>query len=189
MAAATKYDRRHASAARIVKKTGARREDVEYLLDVKSTGKNRRRLLAMAHAMTEVVAGVMGRLKPPTEPNELSPGRTRERQSWTIEDAGRTGRVITDYVRERARQNEKHPGTVDFPDGTSALVFRDMADMFRRECDGAFLAGECTWTHVLLEEVFEAVAEDDPAKLREELVQVMAVAGRWLETLDARRGE
>jgi hypothetical protein len=42
---------------------------------------------------------------------------------------------------------------------------------------------------VLDEEVWEAFAESDPAKLRAELVQVAAVAFRWIEALDARKGE
>jgi hypothetical protein len=125
--------------------------------------------------------------KPPAAPNELSPARTRERQSWTIEDAGRAGRVLTDYTRERLRQNEKHPGTVNFPDGTGEH-WRADADAARDMCDEALALGRCTWRHVLMEEVFEAFAESDPAKLAAELVQVMAVAGRWLETLDARSG-
>lgn len=44
--------------------------------------------------------------------------------------------------------------------------------------------GTLTYADILLEEVFEAVAEDDPEKLREELVQVAAVAVAWVEKID-----
>ena len=44
--------------------------------------------------------------------------------------------------------------------------------------------GQCTWLHILREEVFEAFAEDDPAKLRAELIQVAAVAVQWVEAID-----
>jgi hypothetical protein len=46
--------------------------------------------------------------------------------------------------------------------------------------------GITAWDGVLLEEVFEALAETDPAKLRTELVQVAAVIVNWLEDIDSR---
>lgn len=46
--------------------------------------------------------------------------------------------------------------------------------------------GTVTWWHILREEVFEASAEVDPAKLREELIQVAAVAMKWIEAIDRR---
>ena len=42
------------------------------------------------------------------------------------------------------------------------------------------------WDGVLLEEVYEAISEVDPAKLRAELVQVAAVAAAWIEAIDRR---
>lgn len=50
-----------------------------------------------------------------------------------------------------------------------------------------FPAASCTaWDGVLLEEVYEALAEEDPAKLRAELIQVAAVAQAWAEAIDRR---
>lgn len=46
--------------------------------------------------------------------------------------------------------------------------------------------GGLTWRHILAEEMFEALAESDPAKLRAELVQVAAVAVQWVEAIDRR---
>ena len=42
------------------------------------------------------------------------------------------------------------------------------------------------WDGVLLEEVYEALAETDPALLRAELIQVAAVCQAWVEALDRR---
>lgn len=58
----------------------------------------------------------------------------------------------------------------------------------RRDCASAFRVGKGTWRHILQEEVAEAFAELDPAPLREELIQVAAVAVAWIEAID-RRGD
>jgi hypothetical protein len=42
------------------------------------------------------------------------------------------------------------------------------------------------WTGILLEEVYEAVSEKDPAKLRTELIQVAAVCAAWVHDLNTR---
>lgn len=42
------------------------------------------------------------------------------------------------------------------------------------------------WDGVLLEEVYEALAESDPAKLRAELIQVAAVCAAWISDIDQR---
>lgn len=46
-------------------------------------------------------------------------------------------------------------------------------------------SGPC-WRTILAEEVYEAFAETDPARLRHELVQVAAVAAAWVEDIDSR---
>jgi hypothetical protein len=97
-----------------------------------------------------------------------------------------TSVVVGDFVRERQRQNEKHPETDGYPDGTGAPIYAHIAKIHRASCDAAAAVGENTWMHVLREEVYEAFAESDPALLRAELVQVMAVAGRWIQAIDAR---
>ena len=48
----------------------------------------------------------------------------------------------------------------------------------------AFKHGEVTYRDILLEEVFEALAESNQARLRAELVQVAAVAVAWVEKID-----
>ena len=59
-----------------------------------------------------------------------------------------------------------------------------LADRARRSTDHDFAHGGGTWRHILLEEVFEAIAESDPAKLRMELVQVGAIVVKMINLLD-----
>lgn len=49
--------------------------------------------------------------------------------------------------------------------------------------------GRTAWDGILLEEVYEALGEDDPAKLRTELVQTAAVIAAWISDLDRRPTE
>ena len=55
--------------------------------------------------------------------------------------------------------------------------------------DTAFSRGQGTWAHILVEEISEAVeaaTTGTPAALRAELIQVAAVAMRWVDTIDQR---
>ena len=97
-----------------------------------------------------------------------------------------TGEVLDDVHDERRRQDRKW-GEQNHPDGTkSDPVSEAHADCIRHRADEAARAGTLTWRHILDEEVAEAFAEDDPARLREELVQVAAVAVGWIEAIDRR---
>lgn len=91
-------------------------------------------------------------------------------------------RVLADVTVEREAQHDTW-GIQQLPDGTGPR-WATVADDARRECERAAAAGELTWRHVLVEEVAEALAEDDPARLRAELVQVAAVAVQWLQAVD-----
>lgn len=93
--------------------------------------------------------------------------------------------VITDLVVERARQDAKW-GEQNHPDGTGDLKFRSWAADARRWCDAIHNLGKGTWKDILLEEVYEALAEDDPTKLRGELIQIAAVSVAWAEAIDRR---
>jgi hypothetical protein len=96
-----------------------------------------------------------------------------------------TDRVLTEVLAERITQDAKW-GEQNHPDGTGYDGSDQHADFWRQRCQDAFADGEGTWGHVLLEEVFEAIAENDPANLRAELVQVAAVAVAWVEAIDRR---
>jgi hypothetical protein len=93
--------------------------------------------------------------------------------------------VLAEVHQERSRQDAKW-GEQNHPDGTGITpsISRYEADVARSECDTAFAEGRGTYKHILLEEVYEALAESDKAKLRTELIQVAAVATAWVEKLD-----
>lgn len=96
-------------------------------------------------------------------------------------DAG----VLAEVQAERERQDVKW-GQQNHPDGTGNTSQQKDADRARRWCQDAFGAGYGTWSYVLAEEVAEANAERDPAKLRAELLQVAAVAVAWVDAIDRR---
>ncbi|MEU0571327.1 hypothetical protein ABZ297_38850 [Nonomuraea sp. NPDC005983] len=108
-------------------------------------------------------------------------------------DAGAPGSLagaLAEVAAERRAQDRRW-GIQDVPDGTGASWAggdgADAAEQARREVGEAAARGELTWRHILHEEVLEAFAEDDPELLRAELVQVAAVAVKWVQALDRRR--
>lgn len=94
-------------------------------------------------------------------------------------------RILSEVLGERASQNVKW-GTQDHPDGTGSDTHVAQSRRMRDECDRAFRQGRGMWRHILAEEVAEAIACDNPADLREELIQVAAVAVAWIEAIDRR---
>ncbi|MFD0687443.1 nucleoside triphosphate pyrophosphohydrolase [Actinomadura fibrosa] len=99
---------------------------------------------------------------------------------------GSLARVLSDVADEREAQDRMW-GVQEFPDG-SGPEFTPRAEDAKRECGEAAADGRLTWRHILAEEFFEALAESDPARLRNELVQTAAVAVKWIQSLDRRRG-
>lgn len=93
--------------------------------------------------------------------------------------------ILAEIQAERERQDDRW-GEQNHPDGTGMHFLKGGADNARRECQAAFDAGRGTWRHVLYEEVYEALAEKEPAALRAELVQVAAVAAAWIAAIDRR---
>lgn len=117
-----------------------------------------------------------------------------EAQPDTANPSVVTDRVLSQVLAERIRQDAQW-GQQNHPDGTGphkaaivgALCFADeAATRARHACQSAAHRGETTWRLVFAEESLEALAEDDPAKLRAELVQVAAVAVAWIEAIDRR---
>lgn len=112
-----------------------------------------------------------------------------------------SGDVLEEVSQERGRQDAKW-GEQNHPNGTGDQVallhgwtlpkqlglvpvtMGAFAYTARSVTDAAAEAGTVTFADILLEEVAEAFAEEDPAKLREELIQVAAVAVAWIETID-----
>lgn len=107
---------------------------------------------------------------------------------WSASSDGPLGEVLA----ERVRQDTKW-GQQNHPDGTGPYVsfamgpcyMIDAAENARARCQGNAL-GEDNWRDILLEEVFEALAEGDRDGLRRELIQVAAVAVAWVEAIDRR---
>lgn len=107
---------------------------------------------------------------------------------------GPDARVLAEVQAERERQDAKW-GEQNHRDGTGPrtaaivgmLCHADQAAHYARlACQAAAEEGETTWRLVLAEEVLEALAESDPARLRAELVQVAAVAVAWAAAIDRR---
>ena len=95
--------------------------------------------------------------------------------------------ILPEIAAERARQDAKW-GEQNHPDGTGMLGDLGRANRAKMACNSAASNGTLTYRHILDEEVREAFAEYDPAKLRAELVQVAAVAVAWIECIDRRGG-
>ena len=95
---------------------------------------------------------------------------------------GSLSRVLADVAAERAAQDATW-GFREHPDGTGPEYAAE-ADRAKRAVADA--GGGLTWRHILHEEVLEAFAEDDPERLRAELIQVAAVAVKWAQALDLR---
>jgi hypothetical protein len=97
----------------------------------------------------------------------------------------KTGFVLAEVRAERERQHAKW-GEQNHPNGTGSMAFVREAEDAKARCQDAAARGVCTFRHILVEEVFEALAEIDPALLRAELVQVAAVTVQWIEAIDRR---
>lgn len=95
-----------------------------------------------------------------------------------------THKVIHQIADERAAQDFAFPDQ-HLPDGTDEAN-APQADYLRWQCDLNSQRGRLSWADVLHEEVWEALAETDQTRLRAELIQVAAVAARWVEDIDAR---
>lgn len=107
-----------------------------------------------------------------------------------------TVNVLADVRAERARQFAMYGTNEDLLDGTGPQVewFGDVGgkgadiEQYLRKIYEAHEAefGKPTFRHLVLEEVAEAFMENSPKRLREELLQVAALAVSWVEKIDAR---
>lgn len=107
-----------------------------------------------------------------------------------------TAGVLAEVAAERARQDAKW-GEQNHPDGTGRNVpwsvgvgrMSDLAERAKAVTDTGLRHGTVTWQDITLEEVLEAFAESDPARLRTELIQLAAVATQWAEAIDRRAAQ
>ncbi|GAA4076908.1 NUDIX hydrolase [Nonomuraea soli] len=98
---------------------------------------------------------------------------------------GSLARVLDDVKAERAAQDALFGPQEELPDGTGPS-WTPLADEAKALVAEAASAGMLTRRHILHEEVLEAFAETSPTSLRNELVQVAAVAVKWVQLLDKR---
>ena len=99
---------------------------------------------------------------------------------------GYTEAAIEDVRDEIERVDAARGDDIATPFGTGADWWH-AAEMAKAECERAEARGEASFALALQEEVYEALAESDPDRLRTELVQVAAMALRWIRAIDARR--
>lgn len=99
--------------------------------------------------------------------------------------------VVLEIIRERETQHAVW-GEQNLPNGTgpdrlllgTLPRYENLRDIAKVQTDIRAHAGTGTFADLLVEEVFEALAEEDPAKLRAELIQVAALAAQWAEAID-----
>lgn len=101
-----------------------------------------------------------------------------------------TRAVAEEVIQERARQDAKwgtqlHPviGGMGFR-SLSQERYQEQAVGMKEVNDYRVENGTLGWDTILLEEVYEAFAEGDLEKIREEMVQVAAVAVGIVEDID-----
>ena len=106
-----------------------------------------------------------------------------------------TSTALDEVAEERKRQDAKW-GEQNHPNGTGPQkvffaavmgrnkTFGNIEKYAKQTTDDHAAAGAVTFADILLEEVFEALAEEDPAALRAELIQCAAVATQWVEAID-----
>jgi hypothetical protein len=101
----------------------------------------------------------------------------------TLDRWQRYQRVFDDVAAERESQVAQW-GDQQLPFGTGSDRDQLLARAHRDTTQKHAADGTVTWRDVLLEEVFEAMAESDPHKLRDELVQMIAVGTKMIEDID-----
>ncbi len=106
-----------------------------------------------------------------------------QEQSEELDRWFATQAVLDDIASERRAQHEQWGDQV-LPMGTSKSRHGRNASNFQAICRGKAETGDLTYSDILLEEVFEALAEEDPLKLKDELVQVAAVAVKMVELIN-----
>jgi len=94
--------------------------------------------------------------------------------------------IYDEIEAELARALAKYPDCARLPDGTGGAGRRTYETIARNACERAYREGRITHAHIFEEEAAEVLAEEDPVKLRKELVQVAAMCLKWVRDLDGR---
>ena len=110
-----------------------------------------------------------------------------------------TDNVLWDVWRERSSEAARYGDNWENPYGfgpdeawlaplsrcTASRVQEAFREDYEENTEGR--GGIVSWAQLIREEVAEAFAESDPQRIREELVQVAALAVSCIEKIDARR--
>lgn len=96
--------------------------------------------------------------------------------------------TLSEVLDERERQDFRwgEQNHKDRPEGLNFALLRLNVENWQQENDRRVKGDRLAWDGVLLEEVWEALAEVNEDRLREELIQVAAVAVAWVEAIDRR---
>lgn len=86
---------------------------------------------------------------------------------------------------ERAKQDAKW-GEQNHKDGTGLPGSKLKADLVRALVDEAARLGALNWMYILTEEFMEVAAENEPDRLKEELVQLASVCCAWVQAIERR---
>jgi hypothetical protein len=108
----------------------------------------------------------------------------------------RTFEVLQEISIERRKQDAKwgeqnhpivsHLQAPGLGEQHARACAEDRAEYWKYENDRRAAHGMLSWDGVLLEETYEALAEEDEQKVRAEMVQVAAVAVAIIECIDRR---
>lgn len=93
--------------------------------------------------------------------------------------------ALVNVLSETSRQVTKW-GIQHHPDGTGGPLALEAEERAKALTDRKAALGTVTWKDILDEEVREAFAETDPARLVKELHQVAAVATSWAVDIENR---
>lgn len=96
-------------------------------------------------------------------------------------------RPVTEEIQDELDRQDARWGEQNHPDGTGLAEDGRIAEKAKALNDYFVETDTLTWRDILWEEVAEAFAERDEDRLREELIQVAAVAGNWVKAIDRRR--
>lgn len=102
-----------------------------------------------------------------------------------------TDRVLAQIYAERKRQ-EQLWGEQNHPllnASNLSKVFAGRAEAWKECNQDRVRQGDLSWDGILLEEIYEALAERNPMAMRAELVQAAAVIVNMIECIDRQAGQ
>ena len=100
-----------------------------------------------------------------------------------------SNKCIYELIEEEVKRQQDLWGEQNHPDVPELNGWDWEAKAYSWKQENALrnTTGKLAWDGNLLEEVYEALAESDPEKLKTELVQVAAVAVTWIKCIERRK--